>query len=84
MENYSGTVRIKNPKTLRKYENTGKLLREAEQGWIFAKRCGRFVDHICHCSKCRSKKKSSYYGVNGWFDVEKEELEKLKKDNDEK
>ena len=74
----AGTLRIKNPKTLRKWEDSGKLAKQAEHGWIFAKKCGRFRDHICYCSRCRSAAKGTYYGTQGWFEVPREELNDLK------
>lgn len=74
----SGTLRIKNPKTLQKWEDSGKLTQQAEFGWIFAKKCGRFKKNICHCASCRRGLKATYYGKNGWFEMTQEELNKLK------
>jgi hypothetical protein len=50
---YSGTLRIKNPKTLQKWKDNGKYQNLINQGYIYAKGCGRFRLEICLCSRCK-------------------------------
>ena len=53
MENYSGTLRIRNPKTLRKWLRNGSYQKLIDEGYIFAVGCGRFRQGVCECSRCR-------------------------------
>ena len=50
----SGTLRIKNPKTLEKWIQNGNYQKELDDGYIFAVGCGRFRTEPCTCCKCRS------------------------------
>ncbi len=52
-QQYCGTLRIKNPKTLRKWKNNGKYKALIDAGYIYAKGCGRFRLEVCTCSRCR-------------------------------
>lgn len=52
---YWGTLRIKNPKTLRKWINSGKYQKLINEGFTFYPGCGRFKKEKCECSKCRRK-----------------------------
>jgi len=58
MENYIGTIRIRNPKTLQKWINNGEYRKRMNQGLIFNVGCGRFRIENCQCSKCRKSKNS--------------------------
>ncbi len=58
MENYSGTLRIQNPKTLQKWIDDGRYQKTIKEGYIFAIGCGRFREYECECSKCRKIKNS--------------------------
>ena len=51
--NYSGVLKIKNPKTLERWKQNGNYRKLIEQGYIYAKGCGRFKIEICTCHKCR-------------------------------
>lgn len=53
MTNYYGSIRIKKPKTLQKWINNGWYQKLIEDGYTFAKGCGRFRIDKCECSKCR-------------------------------
>jgi len=53
METY-GTLRIKNPKTLQKWIDTGKYQKLLDEGWVFNIGCSRFRIKPCTCSKCRA------------------------------
>ena len=57
MEFY-GTLRIRNPKTLKKWIDTGKFQKQIDEGFIFNLGCGRFRTEKCECSKCRKSKNS--------------------------
>lgn len=48
-----GTLRITNPRTLEMWKKTGKYQKLIDEGYIYAKGCGRFRMEICTCSKCR-------------------------------
>jgi hypothetical protein len=48
-----GSLRITNPKTLEKWKEIGKYQELIDQGYNYAKGCGRFRTEICTCSKCR-------------------------------
>lgn len=50
---YSGTLRIKNPKTLQKWIDKGWYKEYVYEGWVFAPNCGRFRSEKCECGKCR-------------------------------
>ncbi len=53
--NYSGSIRIKNPKTLQSWIDKGWYDRELSQGYIFNIGCCRFTINKCTCSQCRNK-----------------------------
>ncbi len=53
--NYSGTIRIKNHKTLQSWIDKGWYNREISQGYTFNIGCGRFTINKCTCSQCRNK-----------------------------
>ena len=53
IENYSGTIRISNPKTLQAWIDKGWYQEEIDRGYVFAYRCGRFKTEVCQCGKCR-------------------------------
>ena len=57
MEFY-GTLKIRNPKTLQKWIDTGKYQEQINSGWVFNVGCGRFRDIKCECNKCRNSKNS--------------------------
>jgi hypothetical protein len=57
-QSYSGTLRIKNPKTLERWKKDGRFKELIDEGYIYAKGCGRFRVDICTCSKCRSELKN--------------------------
>jgi hypothetical protein len=50
-----GTLRITNPKTLTKWKNDGRYQKLIDEGFIYAKWCGRFRKEKCTCSRCRKK-----------------------------
>jgi hypothetical protein len=52
---FSGTLRITNPRTLEMWKTTGKYQKLIDEGFIYAKGCGRFRTEICTCYKCRKK-----------------------------
>jgi len=52
-EYYVGTLRITNPKTLEKWKQSGKYQELIDEGYIYAKGCGRFRAEPCTCHKCR-------------------------------
>lgn len=58
MENYSGSLRITNPRTLQAWKDKGWFQRELDAGYIFAEGCGRFRTEVCTCAKCRKKNKN--------------------------
>jgi len=53
IENYSGILRITNPKTLQRWKDNGKYQELIDDGYIYSEGCGRFRTEICTCSKCR-------------------------------
>jgi len=55
-ENFAGTLRIFNPKTLEKWIKDGRYQKLIDEGWIFNKGCGRFKKNICTCRRCRKNK----------------------------
>ena len=50
---YYGILRITNPRTLEMWKKTGKYQKLIDEGYIYAKGCGRFRMEVCTCSKCR-------------------------------
>jgi hypothetical protein len=50
-----GTLRITNPKTLAKWKADGRYQELIDEGFIYAKWCGRFRKEECTCSLCRKK-----------------------------
>ena len=56
MENYSGTIRISNPKTLQRWIDLGWFDENIKEGYTFNVGCGRFkLEEKCTCSQCRTK-----------------------------
>jgi hypothetical protein len=53
--NYHGVLRITNPRTLHHWKDTGKYQALIDEGYIYAKGCGRFRLEECKCSKCKRK-----------------------------
>lgn len=53
IENYCGSIRIKNPKTLQRWIDKGWYQKEIDDGYAFAPACGRFRVGKCDCSKCK-------------------------------
>lgn len=53
MKNYSGSIRIKNPKTLQRWIDKGWYQDQLDSGYTFAPACGRFRTGKCECRKCR-------------------------------
>lgn len=62
-ENYSGTVRIRNPKTLRRWIRLGWFQKQLDEGWLFAIGCGRFTKDKCTCHYCRNRTRSELVKV---------------------
>lgn len=54
--NYSGTLRITNPKTLQKWKYTNKYKLLIKAGYKYAEGCGRFRKEECNCRLCRLNK----------------------------
>ena len=54
----AGTLRIRNPKTLRKWMRLGWFQEKLDQGWLFNVGCGRFRKEPCTCTKCRKSTNS--------------------------
>jgi hypothetical protein len=50
-----GSVRVTNPKTLERWKETGKFQQLLDEGYIYAKGCGRFRTEVCNCCKCKNK-----------------------------
>lgn len=50
-----GSVRVTNPKTLERWKETGKFQTLLNEGYIYAKGCGRFRTEVCNCCKCKNK-----------------------------
>jgi hypothetical protein len=48
-----GTLRITNSKTLQKWKDCGYYDKLINEGFIYAKGCGRFIKEKCNCSKCK-------------------------------
>lgn len=48
-----GSLRITNPKTLQKWKDNGEYDKLINEGYTYAKGCGRFRKEACKCSKCR-------------------------------
>lgn len=57
MENYCGTTRISNPKTLKRWVDNGEYSKRIKEGFIFNVGCGRFKTEVCTCSTCRTRKR---------------------------
>ena len=53
-----GSLRITNPKTLATYKRVGKYDELINEGYIYAKGCGRFRTEVCSCHKCRNSKQN--------------------------
>lgn len=53
-----GTTRVKNPKTLERWKQTGRYQKLIDEGYTYAPGCGRFRIGVCTCSDCRRKNKS--------------------------
>tara|TARA_R110000803_G_scaffold50845_4_gene105413 strand:- start:231 stop:422 length:192 start_codon:yes stop_codon:yes gene_type:complete len=51
-----GSLRITNPKTLLAWKESGKYQELIDDGYTYAKGCGRFRTEECKCSKCRKLK----------------------------
>ena len=69
-EQYCGTLRIRNSRTLQKWIDTGKYKKYINEGWIFNVGCGRFRTVKCTCNKCMKSKNSPLKSVlesNGLF-----------------
>jgi len=55
-DNLSGTIRIKNPKTLRRWIRLGWYQESLDEGYTFHVGCGRFkFEKVCTCYKCRNR-----------------------------
>ena len=70
MEFYYGTLRIRNPKTLQRWIDTGKHQKQLDDGWVFNVGCGRYRTQKCECNKCRKSKNSPLKDVlesSGYF-----------------
>lgn len=50
-----GTLRVTNPKTLRRWLNNGEFQKELDMGYTYAPGCGRFKIGECTCHKCRNR-----------------------------
>ena len=53
---FSGVLRVTNPKRLAQWKASGKFQSLINEGYIYASGCGRFKKEICTCSKCTNKK----------------------------
>jgi len=51
-----GSLRVTNPKTLRKYKESGIFQKILDEEYIYATGCGRFRKEICTCHKCKRAK----------------------------
>ena len=56
---YWGILRITNPKTLKKWKENGKFQELIDEGYIYAKGCGRFRKEKCTCYECRKFKREN-------------------------
>jgi hypothetical protein len=54
--NYSGSLRLKNPETIKKWKDSGAWQDLLNQGYLYANGCGRFRLEECNCCKCLIKK----------------------------
>lgn len=54
--NYTGTLRITNPKTLESWIHKGLFQKKINLGYTFYVGCGRFRKDVCECSRCRKGK----------------------------
>lgn len=50
-----GTLKIKNPATIARWKENGEWQKLLDQGYIYAKGCGRFRMEECVCNKCKKK-----------------------------
>lgn len=57
VEYFAGSLRITNPKTLKKWLDNGDFQKMIDQGYQFNVGCGRFRLEKCTCYKCRTKKR---------------------------
>ena len=55
---FAGTLRIRNPKTLKRWIRSGKHQKQLDRGFIFNVGCGRYRTEKCECGKCRKSKNS--------------------------
>ena len=53
LTNYSGTLRIKLPKTLERWVQNGEYQKLLNEGRVFNVGCGRFRESKCTCFRCR-------------------------------
>ena len=51
----SGTLRVTNLRTLRRWVEHGMFQLELDAGYKYAPGCGRFTTEQCTCSKCRRR-----------------------------
>ena len=66
-----GTLRIRNPKTLRKWMRNGKYAEKINAGWVFNVGCGRFRTEKCVCSVCRNKKRPRMQEIIDNYEINK-------------
>lgn len=59
MEQYQGTLRITNQKTIQSWKDKGWWQNKLDESYIYAIGCGRFKTEICICYKCRKKLKTN-------------------------
>lgn len=58
-----GTLRITNPKTLRRWIKNGNYQKEIDKGLVFNVGCGRFREEKCTCYKCRTRKRKELQDI---------------------
>ena len=66
MEEYYGSIRVTNPRTLQAWKDKGWYQEQLDKGYIYAPGCGRFVTEKCTCWKCRRKIKQDVYDSMDW------------------
>lgn len=54
-DNYWGSIRIHNPKTLQRWIDNGEYEKLINEGYKFYVGCGRFRKESCTCTKCRTR-----------------------------
>lgn len=54
-----GSVRIKNPRTLKRWITNGEYQSTIDEGYIFNVGCGRFRFEKCTCHQCRNYKRAN-------------------------